>query len=43
MIECEEYQVVLSNGINYKVTCSSEELDALIALIGESNIAEIKE
>lgn len=42
-ITCEEYQIVLNDGTNYKVICSSEELDKLILLIGENNIVEIRE
>jgi hypothetical protein len=43
IIECEEYQVVLNDGTNYKIICSSEELDKLIMLIGESNIIDVRE
>lgn len=43
MIECEEYELILNDGTNYKVICSSIELDKLISLIGETNIIEIKE
>lgn len=42
-INCEEYQLILNDGTNYKIICSSEELDKLITLIGENNIVEIKE
>lgn len=43
VIETFRYELQLNDGTRYRIECSSEELDKLIALIGEKNIVDVDE
>lgn len=40
-IETEIYELQLNDGTRYRIECSNEELDKLIALIDEKNIVDV--
>ncbi|NLE03594.1 MAG: hypothetical protein GX638_02180 [Crenarchaeota archaeon] len=42
-IRVNVYELQLNDGTRYRIECSTEELDKLIALIGEKNIVDVDE
>lgn len=41
-MNCEQYDIRLNDGTLYRIICTSEDLDKLIALIGEANICQVE-
>lgn len=42
-IECFEFDLRLADGTLYRVVCSREDMDKLMTLIGEKNLADCEE